>query len=270
LDAQPPAITVSGRSRRTANRIVLPPPPIGTKDKPVLSTAIRKIALPLDENRRNGWSPYHQFRGATRLLDGMNCHVSVLSPGHTPHPPHAHAEEELLIMLDGEAELVITDDAEASIRCVERIRSGSFVYYPAHQHHTIHNPGEKPITYLMFKWAARSCGSDRPLGTEIVHYDGIFAAEPAKPVWQRLLFQHPTSYLTKLHAHVTIMQPGAGYQPHSDPYDVAILVLSGQVKTLGRQVKPHGVIFYAAGELHGMENPGAQCARYLVFEFHRT
>ena len=38
-----------------------------------------------------------------------------LSPGHSPHPPHTHVEEEILIVLQGEADILI---AEARIRMV--------------------------------------------------------------------------------------------------------------------------------------------------------
>ena len=78
----------------------------------------------------------------------------------------------------------------------------------------------------------------------------------------------PTTFLGKLHAHVTTLQPGAGYEPHVDAYDVAILTLSGTVETLGDRVGPDTVIYYAAGEAHGMRNVGSGVARYLVFEFH--
>jgi quercetin dioxygenase-like cupin family protein len=81
-------------------------------------------------------------------------------------------------------------------------------------------------------------------------------------------FEDPTAYLGKLHAHVTDLQPGAGYPAHEDKYDVAILVFSGSVETLGKRVGPGGSIYYAAGEPHGMRNAGDQPARYLVFEFH--
>ncbi len=40
------------------------------------------------------------------------------------------------------------------------------------------------------------------------------------------------------------------------------------METLGEQVGPNGVIFYAAGEPHGMKNVGDGPAVYLVFEFH--
>jgi hypothetical protein len=49
---------------------------------------------------------------------------------------------------------------------------------------------------------------------------------------------------------------------------VAIIVLEGEVESLGKRVRPHSVIFYGAGEPHGMRNPGGSIARYAVFEFH--
>jgi hypothetical protein len=49
---------------------------------------------------------------------------------------------------------------------------------------------------------------------------------------------------------------------------VAIVVMSGTVQSLGRIVGSPGVIYYAAGEPHGMTNIGDAPARYLVFEFH--
>jgi hypothetical protein len=64
------------------------------------------------------------------------------------------------------------------------------------------------------------------------------------------------------------MSAGAGYEPHVDAYDVAIIVLEGEVETLGQRAAAHSVIFYPAGASHGMSNPGPAPARYLVIEFH--
>ena len=74
--------------------------------------------------------------------------------------------------------------------------------------------------------------------------------------------------LSKLHCHVTELQPGAGYAPHADEHDVMIVVLSGIVETLGQTVTRNGAIYYSAGELHGMRNVGEELARYFVLEFH--
>ena len=82
------------------------------------------------------------------------------------------------------------------------------------------------------------------------------------------MFEGPTHYLTKLQVHLTELQPDAGYATHADTHDVAIVVLSGSVETMGRRIERHGVVYFPAGEMHDMKNPGSATARYLVFEFH--
>jgi hypothetical protein len=78
----------------------------------------------------------------------------------------------------------------------------------------------------------------------------------------------PTECLGKLHSHLTELQPDAGYEPHRDAHDVALVVLDGSVETLDQRVDPVSVVYASAGELHGMRNIGTVPARYLVFEFH--
>jgi hypothetical protein len=92
--------------------------------------------------------------------------------------------------------------------------------------------------------------------------------EGAAPFWNRRVFEGPSGCLGKLHAHFTVLAPGGGYEPHRDSYDVAIVTLEGTVETLGQRVEPLSVIYYGAGELHGMRNVGTIPARYIVFEFH--
>ena len=235
---------------------------------------IKNLHLPLEEDKRNGWKPYHIFRGSTRCMDDLSCHVSVLSPGITPHEPHSHPEEELLIMLSGEVDLVITDPKRGHAETRNRIGPGAFVYYPAFQHHTIHNVSSEPATYLMFKWhgqeKARKGGQ---LKTTVFHYGEditCIGSNSANKIFQRQILDNATGYLQKLHSHVTTLQLNAGYPPHSDAYDVAILLLTGTVETLGQRVASKAVIFYAAGEPHGMKNIGSTPASYLVFEFHKS
>jgi quercetin dioxygenase-like cupin family protein len=198
----------------------------------------------------------------------MICHVSVLSPGRSPHPPHAHADEELLIVLQGVAEIIMADDPNASNARSLRLKPGTFSYYPAGQHHTIRNPGDTALAYLMFRWQRPASHAARPLATSVVD-TALARPDPSpKPFSVTPLLQHPTHYLDRLHAHLTVLQPGAGYAPHADAYDVAILLLSGKVRTLGYEAPAPALIYYCAGLEHGMSNAGAEPARYLVFEFH--
>jgi quercetin dioxygenase-like cupin family protein len=186
-----------------------------------------------------------------------------------PHTPHQHPEEELLIVLDGEADVVIRPGAEPARRF--RVRPGVFVYYPAFVAHTIHNVSQAPVSYLMMKWQSEGSPGNRALGTHIAQYPfptADLSKAPRRSLMTRPLIEGPTRYLEKLHCHLTVLQPGAGYPPHADSYDIAIVLLRGSVETLGRRVEPHGFIHYAAGEPHGIKSLGPGPAVYLVFEFH--
>lgn len=262
-----PTILVSGSARHSANRIV-PAPIRPLEGLPMIRTVAQSVTLPLAEDPVKRWRPYPQFNGPTAALQTMSCHISVLSPGHHPHPPHIHPEEELLLTLDGEVEIELADDPAGTGSSRAQLRPGMFAYYPATQHHTIHNTGQLPATYLMFKWRGGVAATEEPLPARIFAYESAVVPAEPKPMAQKLLFQQATHSLNKLHAHLTTLQPGAGYEAHADPYDVAIVLLSGEIETVGKRVGPLGVIYYSTGELHGIRNVGATPATYLVFEFH--
>ena len=263
---RPACIMIRGTDQAGSNRIV-PPPAAGSADaRHRLGSRVQPLALPLAPDREKGWKPYPLFRGATAAIDRLGCHVSVLTPGSCPHPPHTHDDDELLLMLAGEAELLLPEDPEGQER--RPIAAGELVYYPAHFPHSLVGVSEEPATYLMFKWMSPPTGKEKllPFGQHTLRES---AAPPAgKPFHQRPLFEGATRGLRKLHAHLSTLAPGAGYEPHADAYDVAIVVLEGEVETLGERVEPFGVVFYPAGEPHGMRNPGPGVARYVVFEFH--
>jgi hypothetical protein len=73
---RPPVILVRGRAAEDVNRLVLPPLPY-SKALPVLSTLTREFSLSMPEDASAKWKPYPLFRGATRGLQLMNCHMSV-------------------------------------------------------------------------------------------------------------------------------------------------------------------------------------------------
>jgi quercetin dioxygenase-like cupin family protein len=261
-ESRVPVIAVSGNDGAGVNYLVAPP--VDAVEQ--LTTEVKPIGLPLPEDPVARWQPHHLFAGSTPNLQRMSSHCSVLSSGHCPHPPHAHREEELLIVLGGEAELVISDAPPSDNTLIKRLRQGSFVYYPAYQYHTIRNATAAPISYLMFKWTGAPIEIERPLEMKIVDLDGG-TPESQTAFSAQVLLEGATAYLNKLHAHLSVLQAGAGYEPHIDEHDVAIVVLAGKLETLGQTVESCGVIYYAAGELHGMKNIGHERARYLALEF---
>ena len=227
------------------------------------------LEIPLEPDLGKGWKPYPIFKRFLKGKYSLKAHASVLVPGCCPHPPHKHDEEEILIMLAGEAELLLPENGPENPVGRRRVETGDFVYYPAGFPHSIEAVGTVPANYLMFKWSAEPVNNAEPLDhlyfKEILSLPVGYSEEKLS---RKRLFGGPTAFLHKLHCHLSYLPPGKGYPAHHDPYDVAIVVLEGEVETLNAIAKPHDVILYAAGELHGMHNPGQAVAIYLVFEFH--
>ena len=269
LDTPPPAILMHGSAASRINRIVPAPQPPAETNLPALRSSIRRLDTPLAEPPGGGWKPYPLFRGPTPALDFMSCHAAVLSAGHSPHQPHSHPDEELLIMLDGEAELLIADRPDSSEAQVVAVKAGDFAYYPPRQHHTIRNSSSLPVTYMMFRWRrAGGAAADKRLKTTVFRSPPPVEAVPGRGFATRSVLDAPTRWLRKLHCHASRLEVGAGYAPHADPYDLAILVKSGRIRTLRQEVGPGGLVYCPAGEMHGMRNVGDEPAQYLVFEFH--
>lgn len=229
-----------------------------------LLSGTHSLELPLAPDDETGWQPYPIFRGPTLGMQMLSCHASVLSPGHCPHPPHEHEDEELLLLLDGEVEIEIAKE-ELDRR---PLRPGQFVYYPAHFAHTLRTTSTAPACYVMFKWRAQPNGGVDALSIgQFEMLDSTCGATANEDFSTRFVFEGATDYLRRLSCHTSTLQPGKGYDEHIDGYDVAIVVLEGEVETLGERVGPFGVIYNAAGMPHGMRNPGQVIARYIVFEF---
>jgi quercetin dioxygenase-like cupin family protein len=85
------------------------------------------------------------FEAPTATLDELEMHVSTLAPGKSPHPPHKHPDEEVVIIREGTVEVY----QEGATR---RLGPGSVIFQAANQLHTITNVGDVPAVYHVIKW----------------------------------------------------------------------------------------------------------------------
>lgn len=85
------------------------------------------------------------FQAPTATLDELECHVTTLNPGETPHAPHKHPDEELIIVKEGTVESLVNGQ-------LKRVGPGSVIFQAANQLHSIRNVGETPATYHVIKW----------------------------------------------------------------------------------------------------------------------
>lgn len=263
---RPPVLLVSG-NHAGDNRLVKPPAGHNNRQFP-LKNLTAPIPDPLPRNTERGWRPNPLYKGSTPVLSKLSCHASILEPGCSPHPPHTHNDEEILVILDGEAEIIIAESEDDDDPRVERMMAGDLVYYPSYQYHTIRCIGANPVSYFMYRWDA-ACHLDKDaLKLTIVKGLKNIPLDQNQPFVTKVLFEGKTDLLDKLHIHISKAEYGGGYKEHCDEHDVAILLLEGSIKTMGRIVSAPAVVFHPAKELHGLRGAGNAIARYLVTEFH--
>jgi quercetin dioxygenase-like cupin family protein len=81
----------------------------------------------------------------TATLDELECHITTLNPGETPHPPHKHPDEEIVIVKEGTVESLVNG-------VTRRVGPGSVIFQASNQMHSIRNVGDGPATYHVIKW----------------------------------------------------------------------------------------------------------------------
>ena len=85
------------------------------------------------------------FQAPTATLDELECHITTLNPGASPHEPHQHADEEIIIIKEGTVESL-------NGGVLKRVGPGSIIFQASNQLHSIRNIGSTPATYHVFKW----------------------------------------------------------------------------------------------------------------------
>lgn len=95
------------------------------------------------------------FRAPTATLDELECHVTTLNPGESPHPPHKHPDEELIIVKEGTVEALVNGEKQ-------RVGPGSVIFQASNQLHGLKNVGDGPATYHVIRWNSPGMLKEKP------------------------------------------------------------------------------------------------------------
>lgn len=98
------------------------------------------------DTKPNDWGKVRQvMRTPTPTLDELEIHISTLAPGKSPHAPHQHEHEELLIVKEG------TLDTFQS-GATRRVGPGGIIFQASNELHNVTNVGATPATYFVIGW----------------------------------------------------------------------------------------------------------------------
>ncbi len=87
------------------------------------------------------------FDGPTDQLRSMTAGSLLLKPGMSPHPPHQHPEEEIMVVTEGSGEIVIEGK-------VSKVSAGAMMYCAGGRLHGVKNTGTQPLLFYFYKWRA--------------------------------------------------------------------------------------------------------------------
>jgi (S)-ureidoglycine aminohydrolase len=85
------------------------------------------------------------FDRKTAMFSRFDIHITTLNPGLSSHAPHTHKNEEIILMIDGDAEMLVNGKA---VRC----DTGDAVYVDSMVPHNLTNIGKSPSTYFAIQW----------------------------------------------------------------------------------------------------------------------
>lgn len=205
------------------------------------------------------------FRAPTATLEELEGHVTTINPGLSPHAPHQHPDEELMVLKEGTVEALVGGKTV-------RLGPGSVVFQASNEPHGLRNVGDVPATYHVFRWKSGVPRAGKNLLPSSAFDWKAMAAKREKYGERRQLFQSPTATLAELESHVTTLDARqATGGPHRHPEEALLIVKEGTVEVLDgdewRRVGPGSVVFEASNKLHGVRNAGDERAVYHVIKW---
>ena len=85
------------------------------------------------------------MKGPTATLEQLELHITTLNPGQSPHPPHHHPNEELILIDKGTLETLSNGKWE-------RLGPGSVIFNSTESWHGLRNVGDGPAQYFVVNW----------------------------------------------------------------------------------------------------------------------
>lgn len=89
------------------------------------------------------------FNGDTATTRKFVTGVARIKPGSTPHPPHKHPEEEILIVTKGTGEIFCAGTTT-------KIGPGAVMFTEPNAEHGITNTGKVPLEFYFVKYVGMS------------------------------------------------------------------------------------------------------------------
>jgi uncharacterized cupin superfamily protein len=91
----------------------------------------------------------------TAILSKLEIHESVLKPGQDSHPPHRHAHEEVIVLYQGDVDVL-----QGTVH--RKAHGGDVIFLASNEWHNFKNIGTTDARYLVVRIDTRDEPKDLP------------------------------------------------------------------------------------------------------------
>ncbi|WP_128546829.1 cupin domain-containing protein [Larkinella soli] len=218
---------------------------------------------------RKGTSDQRQLlKGPTRDFRRLEIHATTLPARQAPHPAHRHADEELILMKEGELTVTIAGRTQT-------LGPGSVALIMPGDEHGFENRGSGPATYYVMRYESRA-PADSERGRKA---GGSFWIDWNEVPFQghdkggiRRMFDRATAMTQRFEMHVTTLNPGLWSHPPHTHRAAEILLMIEQSAEESIDGKLHAatagdLIFLESNVPHAIRNTSATRCLYFAFQF---
>ena len=95
------------------------------------------------------WGEFHSYyEGTTTGTAALLVGYANINPGKENHPPHQHADEEFLYLVEGSGKWTLGDRTMNA-------KAGDVLYSAPNVPHGLRNNSDKPLKFFVMKWKSR-------------------------------------------------------------------------------------------------------------------
>jgi quercetin dioxygenase-like cupin family protein len=121
--------------------------PLGPQSTPLPAKVYHSAEIPYKGDATKKARRF--FYGPEQSGYTLEMHETVLGPGVETHPPHTHAHQEIILLVEGTVQVFMdgrTDTVEA----------GSVIFYEPNRPHNLRNTGTVPCRYYVVELRGRN------------------------------------------------------------------------------------------------------------------
>lgn len=99
-------------------------------------------SLSVHTNPKNNAQSRQVFSGTTHDGFLIDLHITTMPPGEMPHPPHHHLHEEMMLVQQGQLEVIIAGKKTV-------VGPGSVIYVHSNEEHGLKSAGDVAAQYFV-------------------------------------------------------------------------------------------------------------------------